>query len=50
MTKQDMKRMKKKQIVQYAGYKNIKALCKDNPFMCPRGKAPSKNEIIKHIA
>lgn len=50
ITKLMAMRMTKKQVVAIAGYKNIKALCKDNPkFRRANGKSPSKKMIIKAL-
>ena len=45
-----LKQLSKPEIVKMAGYKNMKALCKDMPDMRKaNGKAPSKGDIIKLI-
>lgn len=44
--RQRLRGMSKKQVVNEAGYPNIKALCKNNPDIVNQGKAPSKNAII----
>ena len=50
-TKQQLKSLPKRAITRIAGYRNMKALCKDVPSMTrSTTKGPSKKEIIKYIA
>lgn len=49
-TKQLLKRLPKKKLVIMAGYTNMKALCKDNPFIIrSTKKGPSKKDLIKYL-
>ena len=48
--KRQMRALSKKQVIKLAGYKNMKALCKDNPDLVKSPtKGPSKKDLINLI-
>ena len=50
LTKQQLKRLTKKQLVNMAEYRNIKEFCTYNQYMTRSAKkAPSKKAIINYI-
>lgn len=49
-TKQQLKDLPKRAIIRMAGYRNMKALCKDVPSLArSTTKGPSKKQIIKYL-
>ena len=50
LTKQQLKRLTKKQLVNMAKYRNIKEFCAHNQYLVRSAKkAPSKKAIITYI-
>ena len=50
LTKQELLRLNKKQVLNHFGYRNIKEFCKHNEHMVESGRAPSRKTIIKNLA
>ena len=51
MTRKQLKALPKRALIRIAGYRNMKALCKNVPSMARSAtKGPSKKDIIKYIA
>jgi len=49
LSKQEALKMKKKQVLNYYGFKNIKDFCDHNSHMVEHGRAPSRKRIIKAL-
>lgn len=49
LSKQEALKMKKKQVLNYYGFKNIKDFCNRNSHMVKHGRAPSRKAIIKAL-